>query len=208
MGYETIMMRPWIFAAGVAAALCNQQAWSAGNAEAGAAKSAICQACHGATGNSVNPDWPNLAGLGADYIAQQLQNFKDAKRSNPMMSPMAAPLSTDDMADLGAYFSSQKIAEQESDPASMKPGSKLYRGGNASRDIPACMACHGPDGLGVQAAKFPSLRGQQSGYFVKQLHDYASGARATGPNNIMQTIATRLTDEDMRNLAAYVKGIR
>ena len=93
MGYETIMMRHWIFAAVVTGALCNQTAWSAGNAEAGAAKSAICQACHGATGNSVNPDWPNLAGLGADYIAQQLQNFKDAKRSNPMMSPMAAPAS-------------------------------------------------------------------------------------------------------------------
>ncbi len=202
------MMRLWILAMVFAGALGESSAWSAGNAESGAAKSAACQACHGATGNSVNPDWPSLAGLGADYIAQQLQNFKDGKRSNPMMSPMAAPLSTDDMADLGAFFGSQKNTGLDADSAAMKTDSKLYRGGDASRSIPACMACHGPDGAGVEAAKFPALRGQQSGYFVKQLHDYASGARATGPNNIMQTIAARLTDEDMRGLAAYIKGIR
>jgi cytochrome c553 len=202
------MRRYWTLATLLAGSLAAGAAWSAGTAEAGAAKSAVCQGCHGANGTSINPDWPNLAGLGADYIAQQLQNFKDAKRSNPMMSPMAAPLTADDMADLGAFFSSQTITVQEADPTSTKAGQKLYRGGDAARSVPACMACHGPDGAGVEAAKFPSLRGQQSGYFVKQLHDYASGARATGPNNIMQTIAARLTDDDMRNLAAYIKGIR
>jgi len=76
------------------------------------------------------------------------------------------------------------------------------------RGIPACMACHGPAGVGNEAAKFPALRGQQPIYVVKQLHDYASGARTTGPNNVMQMIAARLTDDDMRNLAAYVEGIR
>src|SRR5271165_4379257 len=203
-----MIRRFWMVATAVAGALAGGMAHPAGNAEAGAAKSAACQGCHGANGSSINPDWPNLAGLGADYIAQQLQNFKDAKRSNPMMSPMAAPLAVEDMADLGAFFAGQKITVQDTDPAATRPGQKLYRGGDAGRSIPACMACHGPDGSGVEAAKFPALRGQQSGYFIKQLKDYASGARATGLNNIMQTIATRLTDEDMRNLAAYVKGIR
>ncbi|MGA2776455.1 MAG: c-type cytochrome [Steroidobacteraceae bacterium] len=201
-------MRLCLFATLVAGTFVAGTAWSAGSVEAGTAKSVVCQACHGATGNSVNPDWPSLAGLGADYIAQQLQNFKDAKRSNPIMNPMAMSLSADDMADLGAYFGSQKNIPLEPEPQFMKAGAKLYRGGDTARNIPACMACHGPDGAGIEAAKFPALRGQQSGYFVKQLHDYASGARATGPNNIMQTIAARLSEDDMRDLAAYIKGIR
>lgn len=201
-------MRLWILATLVAGTLAAATAWSAGSVEAGAPKSVVCQACHGANGNSVNPDWPSLAGIGADYIAQQLQNFKDGKRSNPIMTPMAMGLSADDMADLGAYFGSLKNTGLESDPQFMKAGLKLYRGGDTARNIPACMACHGPDGAGMEAAKFPALRGQQSGYFIKQLHDYASGARATGPNGIMQSIAARLTDDDMRDLAAYIKGIR
>jgi cytochrome c553 len=70
------------------------------------------------------------------------------------------------------------------------------------------MACHGPSGRGNEPAKFPALRGQQSVYVVKQLNDYASGARATGPNGIMETIAKRLSAEDIRNLASYVQGMR
>ncbi len=201
-------MRLWILATSIAGTLVAATAWSASSIEAGAPKSVVCQACHGANGNSVNPDWPSLAGIGADYIAQQLQNFKDGKRSNPIMTPMASTLSADDMADLGAYFGSLKNTGLESDPQFMKAGLKLYRGGDTARNIPACMACHGPDGAGMEAAKFPALRGQQSGYFIKQLHDYASGARATGPNGIMQSIAARLTEDDMRDLAAYIKGIR
>jgi cytochrome c553 len=175
---------------------------------AGAAKAVVCGACHGANGNSVNPEWPSLAGLGADYIAQQLQNFKEGKRQNPIMMPNAMTLSPEDMTDLGAYFDSLKNTGLEADPSHYKAGEKLYRGGDAVRGIPACMACHGPAGVGNEAAKFPALRGQQPIYVVKQLHDYASGARTTGPNNVMQMIAARLTDDDMRNLAAYVEGIR
>lgn len=202
------MTRFWIFAATIIGSVACTAALANGNAEAGASKATVCQGCHGANGNSVNPDWPSLAGIGADYIAQQLLNFKEGKRNNPIMIPMASTLSADDMANLGAFFGSLKNTGLEPDPAFMKAGLKLYRGGDATRNIPACMACHGPDAAGNEAAKFPALRGQQPGYFVKQLHDYASGARATGPNNIMQTISVRLTDDDMRDLAAYIKGIR
>jgi cytochrome c553 len=146
--------------------------------------------------------------LGADYIAEQLKNFKDGKRNNPVMAPMAAPLSPDDMANLGSYFDTLTNTGLEADPSYWQAGEKLYRSGDAARGIPACMACHGPTGRGNEPAKFPALRGQQSVYVIKQLTDYASGARATGPNAIMQTIAKRLSAEDMRNVASYLQGMR
>jgi cytochrome c553 len=208
MGYQAIMKRLWFFAATISGVIISTAALPAGNVEAGATKATTCVACHGANGNSTNPEWPSLAGLGADYIAEQLKNFKEGKRANPVMMPMASSLSADDMADIGAYFNSLANTGLEADPSYWQAGEKLYRGGDAGRQIPACMACHGPTGRGNDPAKFPALRGQQSTYVVKQLNDYASGARTTGPNGVMQTIAKRLSPDDIRNLASYVQGIR
>jgi cytochrome c553 len=202
------MKRLCILAATIFGVIVGNSAVAAGSAETGATKAIVCQACHGANGNSTNPEWPSLAGIGADYIAEQLKNFKDGKRVNPVMAPNAMSLSADDMADLGAYFDGLTNTGLEADPSYWQAGEKLYRGGDEARAIPACMACHGPTGRGNEPAKFPALRGQQSVYVVKQLNDYASGARATGPNGIMQTIAKRLSPEDIRNVASYVKGIR
>ncbi len=202
------MKRVWILATFISGTIVGSAAPAAGDAQAGAAKAVVCQACHGANGNSVNPEWPSLAGLGADYLAEQLKAFKDGKRNNPVMMPNAAALSAQDMADLGAYFDSLVNTGLEADPSYWKAGEKLYRGGDKARGIPACMACHGPTGHGNEAAKFPALRGQHSVYVVKQLNDYASGARTTGPNDIMQTIAKRLTAEQMRDVASYVQGMR
>src|SRR6202044_1270964 len=111
------------------------------------------------------------------------------KRTNPVMMPNAAGLSPDDMADLAAYFDSLKNTGLEADPSYWQAGQKLYEGGDAARGIPACMACHGPTGAGNEPAKFPARRGKQALYVTKQLTDYAAGARAPGPNGIMQTIA-------------------
>lgn len=202
------MKRLWILAATILSAVAGNPACAAGSVEAGATKAVVCQACHGANGNSVNPEWPSLAGLGADYIAAQLQNFKEGKRNNAIMMPNAMALSPQDMADLGAYFDSLPNTGLEADPSYYQAGEKLYRGGSQARGIPACMACHGPTGRGNESAKFPALRGQHSVYVIKQLTDYASGARGTGPNGIMQTIAKRLSPDDMRNIASYVQGIR
>ena len=135
-------------------------------------------------------------------------NFKEGKRNNAVMAPNAAALSPEDMADLAAYFNSQRNTGLEADPSTWEAGQKLFRAGDASRGIPACMACHGPAARGNDAAKFPALRGQHSVYTVKQLQDYASGARPTGPNNIMQSISKKLTADDMRNVASYLQGIR
>ena len=207
MGYQGIMKRILILAATISGAIVSNSAFPA-SVEAGAAKAVVCQACHGANGNSANPEWPSLAGIGADYIAEQLKNFKDGKRPNPVMMPNAMTLSDDDMANLGAYFDSLINTGLEADPSYWQAGQKLYRAGDAARAIPACMACHGPTGRGNEPAKFPALRGQQSVYVMKQLNDYASGARTTGPNGVMPTISKRLSPDDIRNLASYLQGLR
>lgn len=202
------MNRFWIFTAVISGAILGNSALAAGNAQSGAAKAAVCQACHGANGNSVNPEWPSLAGLGADYIAEQLQNFKAGKRVNAVMQGMAAALSPQDMEDLGAYFDSQVNTGLEADPSYWKAGETLYRGGDKARGIPACMACHGPTGRGNEPAKFPALRGQHSVYVVNQLNNYVAGTRPAGPGGIMPVVAKRLSADDMRNLASYVQGLR
>ncbi len=202
------MNRFWISAAVVAFAFAGNPALPAGNAQAGAAKAAVCQACHGANGNSANPQWPSLAGLGAGYIAEQLQNFKDGKRTNPVMQPMAAPLSAQDMQDLGAYFDTLVNTGLEADPAHQQAGETLYRGGDKARGIPACMACHGPKGAGNEPAKFPALRGQHAMYVSEQLTAYADGTRPGGPGGIMTTVSKRLSADDIRDVSSYIQGLR
>ena len=202
------MNRFWIFAATISCAFVCNPALPAANAQNGATKAAVCQACHGANGNSANPEWPSLAGIGGDYIAEQLQNFKDGKRANAVMQPMAAALSTQDMQDIGAYFDTLVNTGLEADPSYWKAGQALYRGGDKARGIPACMACHGPTGAGSEPAKFPALRGQHSVYVAKQLTAYADGTRPPGPGGIMPAIAKRLSPDDIRNLASYVQGLR
>jgi len=203
------MKRFWVFAAASLSLSWGGAAAAAGSAEAGATKAVVCQACHGPMGHSANPEWPSLAGLGADYIATQLQNFKEGKRNNAIMMPNAMALSPEDMADLAVYFDSQTPTKGlESDPSLEKAGELLYRGGDPTRGVPACEACHGPNGAGNEPAKFPALRGQQSVYVLGQLHNYASGQRGTGPNGIMQTIAGRLSEDEMKSVASYVQGLQ
>jgi len=195
-------------------------AHAAGSVAAGASKATVCVACHGANGNSTNPQWPVLAGQNAAYIRAQLQHFHDKTRIDPtgVMPPQAASLTPQDIDDLAAYFSAQVPAGLEADPSYWQPGEKLYRGGDAERGIPACFACHGPVGAGVPSAGYPQLRAQHAVYIIAQLNQYASNTRYTtdskGDSNgglydqIMHTIASKLTPEDMRDLASYVQGLR
>lgn len=193
-------------------------AQEAGDAAAGAAKAATCTACHGLNGNSVNPEWPVLAGQNAAYLSDQIRRFRANHRVNVLMYPMVQSLSDQDIADLAAYFAAQTPNGLEADPSYWKAGEALYRGGDAKRSIPACLACHGPVGRGNPAAGYPALQAQHSVYTVKQLNDYAndiryardeSGRTQAGPNaHMMNTIAARLTAEDRRNLASYIQGMR
>ncbi len=198
--------------AGTAFVTVNVQALSLveGSAEAGKTKSVTCGACHGPTGNSVNPAWPNLAGQGAPYILAQLKAFKDGTRSDPLMTSQAMLLSDQDMADLAVYFESQPAAVQAvSDATLVDKAEALYRGGNVSEQTAACIACHGPTGRGNPAASYPALAGQHANYTAKQLRDYASGARKSdGKTRQMRDIAARLNEDEITALASYIQGLR
>jgi cytochrome c553 len=197
--------------------LCGLQAGAAfaaeqpvvGSAEKGQAKAAPCVACHGVNGNSVNPEWPNLAGQHESYIRRQLQAFKNDERQNPLMTPMAKPLSEQDMADLGAYYAEQKsTGTLEAEPSKVELGQKLYRAGNAEKGIPACAACHGPDGAGNPPAGYALLKGQHATYTIAQLKAYRAGTRQTDPNQMMRNVAAQLSDEEIDAVASYIQGLR
>lgn len=202
------------------ATLLAPTAWAAGSAEAGAAKAATCLACHGANGNSVNPEWPSLAGQNARYVITQLQHWHDARRvdASGLMPAMAMILTEQDMEDLGAYYAQQTPVGLEADPSTWQAGQKLYNGGDRARAIPACSACHGPVGRGNPLNGYPAVRAQHSVYTMKQLTNYAAGTRYTtdakgnssgGANYaMMNTIAGRLSAEDIRDLASYIQGLR
>ena len=179
-----------------------------GSAEAGKQKSAVCAACHGVDGNSVNPEWPSLAGQHGSYIVAQLQHYQQGNRKNELMSPQAAALSPEDMADLAAYFSSQKLTPKEADPQLVSRGEQIYKGGDTDRGITACIACHGPNGQGNPLAGYPAVSGQHAAYLAGQLRLYASGARASDPNQMMRSIAARMTENDIKAAASYMQGLR
>jgi cytochrome c553 len=179
-----------------------------GSAEKGEAKATACIACHGPSGNSANPEWPSLAGQHEQYIRKQLQAFKSGARKNPLMTPMAMGLSDDDMADLGAYFAAQKPAGLEADPGKLAVGQRVYRSGDSKNGLPACSACHGPAGDGNPPAAYPALRGQYATYVAAQLRAYRAGTRQTDPTQMMRTVASTMSDEQIDAVASYVQGLR
>lgn len=189
-----------------------------GDAEAGSAKAATCTACHGVNGNSINPEWPVIAGQNEAYAREQIIRIRENHRPVPVMYPIVQNLSDQDVADLAAFFATQTPAGLESDPSYWQEGQRLYRFGDSARGIPACAACHGPVGRGIPAAGYPALQAQHAVYTQKQLNDYAADGRyardaegrfQAGPNAaMMYTIAKRLTPEDRRNIASYIQGVR
>ena len=182
-------------------------ATAAGNAKAGEAISTTCRGCHGQQGISPNPQWPSLAGQGAAYLIKELQDFKAGRRTNAIMSPQAVPLDARAMDNLAAFFSSFKPNVGTVDPKLAAEGERIYRGGDRADGVPACMACHGPQGKGNPAARYPALRGQYAVYVVSQLEDFKSGKRHNDPNKVMRDIAARLTSGQMRAVASYVQGL-
>jgi len=181
---------------------------AAGSKDAGQAKAATCGACHGMDGNSVNPEWPNLAGQHETYILKQLTAFHGGQRQNPLMSPMAAILGEQDMADLAAFFSSQTIRGGETEPSRAKLGQRVYRSGNVGGKVMACAGCHGPTGRGNAPAVFPSIQGQHATYVAAQLRAFKAGTRTTDTNQVMREMAAALSDEEIDAVASYVQGLR
>jgi cytochrome c553 len=173
---------------------------TAQNVEAGRAKAQACAACHGADGNSTLGKYPNLAGQTWRYIYMQLKDFKEGRRKDPEMSPMAAPLSQQDMIDVGNYFAAQTLR-----PSTFKADETKVRLGKAKADEVLCTMCH----LGGFSGQneIPRVAGQQYDYIIKQLKAFKERTR-TNDAGTMTSVAKTLSDADIENLAHYITSLR
>ena len=181
-----------------------------GDADAGQGKAAVCAACHGADGNSIVPNWPKIAGQHEMYLERQLGLIKSGNRPVPEMAGIVIGLSDQDMADIAAYFSSQKTSTGLTDESLRASGEQLYRGGNAATDIPACLSCHGPAGEGNPLAGYPSLAGQHSVYSAKMLTGFRAGqlwGDDDANSKIMTDVASRMTDAEIKAVSSYIQGL-
>ena len=180
-----------------------------GDATAGQGKAAACGACHGMDGNSTDPQYPKLAGQSEAYIVHQLNNFKSGKRQNPVMLGMATPLSEQDMHDIGAYFASKSSLPGVADQALVERGEQIYRQGDTSKGVPACMACHSIDGRGNPGAMYPQLTSQHAQYIEATLKSWHDGTvwGEEAHAQIMPGIAKKLDEKDIAAVASYVEGL-
>ena len=173
----------------------------------GAAISAqVCAACHTADGSRGSPANPILQGQHAEYLVKQLTEFKAGKRVNPIMAGMAGMLSDDDMKNVAAFYASKQAKPGfAKNKDSVVLGEKIYRGGIAAKQVPACAGCHSPTGAGIPA-QYPRLGGQHADYAEAQLVGFRSGARANSAQ--MSSIAARMSDLEIKAVADYVAGLR
>jgi cytochrome c553 len=200
-------------------------AHAAGNAEAGKQKAATCVACHGADGNSIAPNYPNLAGQHESFIYKQLMDFKAGKRTDPTMNAMVLPLDDQAMQDIAAFFASQKVKPGQADPEWVEEGKSIYKGGIAAIGAPSCMGCHGPEGEGNPGSGFPALASQKADYIEKALKDFRAAAQNMGDtpvgrandinriwtndvNKMMRNAVERMNDQEIKAVAQYIQGLQ
>jgi len=200
-----------IAAALVAPALTAQAAEPAKVAKPDLAKgeasyAAVCAACHGADGNSGSPANPKLAQQHPDYTVKQLQEFKSGKRANAIMSGMAATLSEDDMKNIAAYVGAKKAQTNfAKDKDLVVLGERIFRGGIADRQVPACAGCHAPNGAGIPS-QYPRLAGQHADYTAAQLTAFRDGVRK---NNAQMTgVSAKMNDREIKAVSDYIAGLR
>jgi len=197
----------------------------------GKTKAASCAGCHGEDGNSTMPSFPKLAGQHQAYLLKQLQAFKSGARNAPMMAPLALGLDDQSMEEIAAYYAGNKIsanpapklpASDDDDDAPAKTeeqkkaelndmiaqGGDLYRNGNLSREVSACIACHGPYAEGNKPAAYPALHSQHADYLIKTLTDFKNGARTSNRENMMYMIAAKMTDADIKAVAYYISTLK
>lgn len=201
----------------------------AADIKAGEEKAAVCVACHGPGGVSTNPEWPSLAGQGQKYLEKQLHDFKSGQRPNLIMLPQANLLTDEDITNVAAYFATQTPPPAATEGAGKNPeemlklGENLYRGGDIEKNIPACMACHGPSGAGIAPAAFPRISGQHAQYMRVQLNAFKTAAmeneqasetdpstlvvRGNDPNSMMRDVAEKLTPRQIEAVARYMQGL-
>lgn len=172
----------------------------------GEASFAVCGACHGPDGNSVLPVNPKLAQQHPQYLVKQLQEFKAGKRANPIMMGMAAGLSDDDMKNIAFWVASKPATPGEAKEKDLLAmGERIYRGGIADRQVPACAGCHSPNGAGIPA-QYPRLSGQHAEYTVAQLTAFRDGIRQNSQQ--MSGVASKMNDREIKAVADYIAGLR
>jgi cytochrome c553 len=172
----------------------------------------VCVACHGTDGNSPAPVNPKLAGQFPEYLQKQLNNFKQvngkAERPNPVMMGFASALTPEDVRNVAAYYAGQQAkpgTARNKDTIAL--GQKLWRGGDVSRNVPACASCHGATGGGMPI-QYPRLAGQHAEYVEAQLKAFRVGERANDANRMMRAVAAKLTDAEIKAVADYVAGLK
>lgn len=214
-GRYTILAAAMILGAGIAqAGPSSQVAWSletvklvkSGDPAKGKQLSAMCANCHGPEGVGVAPNMPSVAGQMADYTYKQLADYKTGTRASPIMSSFVAGFSDQDMADIAAFYASLPLpASGQGATGDAAAAKELVTRGDGKRLIPACAACHAePDFRNHHGA--PKLEGQHATYFVDTMKAYGKGSRANDVYSVMRNIAKTLSDEELKNLAAYYAG--
>jgi cytochrome c553 len=173
----------------------------------------VCAACHGPDGNSPLAANPSLAAQHAEYLVKQLNDFKSrggkpAERNNAVMAGMVAPLSEDDMKNVAVHYATQKSRPRAArDPALVKEGELIYRGGIAAKGVAACASCHGPSGAGMPA-QFPRVGAQHAEYTAAQLKGFRAGERKNDPNSMMRTVSAKLSDREIAAVSEFIAGLR
>lgn len=178
-----------------------------GDAAAGKANTAVCAACHSADGNSAVPNFPKLAGQNEAYLLKQLKEIKAGSRQVVEMTGMLNGFSDQDLANIAAFFASQKVQIGQTSQELVEAGQQIYRAGVMDKGVAACTACHSPNGTGISSAGFPALSGQHAAYVEKQLMAFRNGARDNDPNGMMRDIAAKLSDTEIKAVADYVQGL-
>ena len=172
----------------------------------GQATAQVCAACHAADGTRGISANPILQGQHPEYLVKQLTEFKAGKRQNPIMQGMAASLSEEDMRNVAAFYASKQAEPgAATDKELVQLGEKIYRGGIAERNIPACAGCHSPTGAGIPA-QYPRLSGQHAEYTAAQLTAFRAGARANSAQ--MVGVAAKMNDREIKAVSDYIAGLR
>ncbi|MGM0983049.1 MAG: c-type cytochrome [Pseudomonadota bacterium] len=179
------------------------------DAAAGKDKAQACAACHGQQGISPSGAFPNLAGQQASYLAKQIMDIREGRREVAQMAGQVDNFSDQDAWDVAKFYAEQDpaLGQADTDEALIERGRELYRAGDMAKGVPACAACHSPTGEGIGTAVYPALSGQHPEYTLSTLQDFASGARNNDPANMMGSIASKLSDDDMEAVANYVLGL-
>lgn len=187
---------------------------AAGDAEAGQAKAATCVACHGVDGNSAVPTFPKLSGLGHKYLLKQMQDIRDGRRPVALMAGQVDNMTDQDLSDIAAFYDAQPRSGGSADPDKVSLGRKVYLGGIAERQVPACSGCHSPTGNGNGPAVYPALAGQHADYVAAQLkmfrkgYEDPAGRTNGGEAKIMRTTAFRMSDMEIEAVASYIAGLQ